>query len=136
MSISKQKVRIKTVEINELNRCFAEWDVVDETGSAIPLVNVGTLTLTLYDDVSGALVNPTGRPAGQDILNTAGGTYAATSGHVTFQFDSDDMAILGSWQRGRRESHTALFELTWGSTGYWSGEIKLLVANMQRVGSP
>ena len=132
MTVARQPVRIMTVEINENNSAFAGWDVLDEQGQAVALVDVDTLTLTLYDDLTNGVINS--RDV-QSVLNANGGTYHATSGHISMQFEAADNPIVGEWTRGRRESHTALFELSWDSGGgSWSGEIRILVSNLQRVG--
>jgi hypothetical protein len=130
VTTKKQPVRIKTVEINELNSAFAEWDIVDEQGQPVPLAAISAFTVDLYDDLTGAVINS--RNA-QSILNVNGGTYHATNGHVTFTFLSADNPIVGTWSRGHREGHTARFTLRWGASGRWDGEIKLRVANLQRV---
>jgi hypothetical protein len=130
VTVAKQAILIKTVEINELNSAFAEWDIVDELGQPVPLAAVATFTIDLYDDLTGTIINSRNV---QSILNVNGGTYHATNGHVTFTFQKLDNPVLGTWSRGRRETHTARFTLTWGATGRWDGEIKLRVANLQRV---
>ncbi len=130
MAVTTQATRIATVEINELNSACVQWDIVDEHGDPVPLGNVASFTVTLYDDLTNTIINSRDD---QDILNANGGTYGTLDGHVGFDFSSDDNPILGTWQRGRRESHTALFELRWGPTGYWSGEVRLLVGNLTRV---
>lgn len=130
MVLTKQSVIIGTVEINELNSAFVEFDVVDEQGNPVPLAAIATFTIDLFDDRTGAVIN---NRANLNIKNTNGGTYHATTGHATFTFESNDNPIIGAWSRGYRETHTARFTLTWGSSGYWSGEVQLKVANLQRV---
>lgn len=137
MSTTTQAVRIKTVEINELNNFDIDFDIVDQDGQPVPLAAVADLTLDIYNDGDGAHINDRQE---QSILNMNGGTYHATNGHVTMTFESADNPIVGSIARGRREPHTARFTLAWGAgsppPGRWDGEVKILVANLGHVPAP
>lgn len=134
MTTTRQPVRIATVEVNELNSCLIEFDIVDENGNPVPKAAVSGLTIDLYDDGTGDHIN--GRLA-QSILDENGGTYGSTNGHVTMTLEAADNPIVGTLAIGRREPHTALFALEWGGGSpparRWSGEVKLMVANMGHV---
>ena len=60
----------------------------DEDGNALALASINAMTLTLYDELTGTIIN--GRN-GSNILNTGGGTLAATSGAFTLTLAPDDM---------------------------------------------
>lgn len=86
--------------------------LTDEAGAPVSVANVQTLTLTLYERESGSLVNPGGRPAGQDIKNANGGTLD-TSGAFALVLSDLDHAILDTTRA--YELHYALVQ--WTLTG-------------------
>lgn len=134
MTTTRQPVRLGIIEVNELNSCFIEFDILDEEGQPVPLAAVVDFTIDLYNDGDGSHIN--GRQT-EDIKNANGGTYHATNGHASFAFDSADNPIVGAIARGRREPHTALFTLRWGGGSppakRWDGELKIQVANLGHV---
>jgi hypothetical protein len=104
---------------------------ITDTDGVTPLANADTvlisLTLTLYDERTGTVINSC---TDRSIKNTGGGTVSA-AGAVSVRLDPLDMAILG----GRSsEQHVALFTWTWGSplaTGRY--EIAFTVTNLEKV---
>ena len=100
----------------------------DETGAAVPLAALGTLTLTLYNVSSGAILN--GRNA-QNVLNANGVTVHATSGLLTWTLDPLDSPILDDTLN--EELHRALFRATWSTTKGANWEVDFLVNNLAKV---
>ena len=101
----------------------------DEDGSVLALVSVDTLTLTLYEEVTGTIINSR---SGSNIKNTGGGTLHATSGAFTLTFAPDDMAFIQT--DPTREWHIALIEWTYNSGADDGGkEIAFQVENLVKV---
>jgi len=82
--------------------------IQDELGVAIPGANLTTLTLTLYNSTTEAVLNL--RNA-SDILGVNGGSVDA-SGNFTLTLTPADNALLGT---GRSEKHIALIVWTYNS---------------------
>ena len=79
----------------------------DEDGSVLALVSVDTLTPTLYEEVTGTIINSRSR---SNIKNTGGGTLHATSGAFTLTFAPADMAFIQT--DPTREWHIATISST------------------------
>lgn len=125
-----QPAEIAIITINEGNIALVSGTLTDEAGDAVPLASLSTLTLTLYDRATDTIINS--RTA-QSILNTNGGTFAATSGAFTLTLSSNDNPIVTSaLAAGRTETHIGLVEATWAGGGYWSGIIRVLVRQVHR----
>jgi hypothetical protein len=128
---SPQPIIIATIEVNEKNSAFVEGDVVDEQGDAVTLASVTAFVVTIYDDASGDIINS--RDA-QSILNVNGGTFHATTGHFSFTFaDLDNPIVAPTLARGARETHTALLDLRWGTTGRYVAEVRVRVRQLRNV---
>ena len=87
--------------------------LTDEAGVAIPSADLTTLTLTLYNESTAAIINS--RDA-QSVLNANGGTMHATSGLLTMIFAVADNPIVDtSLTHGQTETHIAMFKFTWNA---------------------
>lgn len=101
--------------------------VVDEDGVAVPGASLTTLTLTLYDEITEAIINTVDD---KDILNVGGGLVDG-SGNGSYTMDPADNQIVGT---ASFEDHIALFEWTYGG-GAKAGkeEVRLRVDNFSKV---
>lgn len=102
--------------------------IKDELGAAIPGTQLTTLTLTLYAEHTGAIVN--GRDA-QNVLNANNVTVDA-NGILVWLLQPADNAILDG---GRAyERHIALFQWTYAS-GAKSGQqqVNFFIPNTSNV---
>ncbi len=102
------------------------FTVQDESAVAIPGANLTTLTVTLYDQDTEAIINSVDD---RDILNTGGGTVDS-SGNGVWTMDPADNQIVGAKDI---EFHIALFEWTYGATGQGRQTVKLEVVNLVKV---
>lgn len=105
--------------------------LLDETGAAIPLAGVSTLTLTLYnrDSTTNEIINSV---SAVTILNTGRGTLHATSGLLTVTLEPNDNAIIDS--ASDLEWHRALIEGTYaGGVKAFKQEIDWQVRNLNKV---
>lgn len=112
-------------------KCTAVYTatIKDENGVALASASLTTLTLTLYDQASGTIINS--RDA-QDILNTHNVTVSAL-GVLVWTMQPADNAIVGtSVAAGYRERHVALFQWTW-SAGTKAGKYEVLIDVEQLV---
>lgn len=86
----------------------------DENGAAIPAASMNTLTLTLTDQATGAVIN--GR-TNQSVLNVNGGTLDSSGNFaMTFGFADNPIVTAGSVALGAIERHVALFKYTYNSS--------------------
>lgn len=105
--------------------------LVDETGAAIPLAGLTTLTLTLYnrDSATKDIINSV---SAVNVLNTGRGTVHATSGLFTLTLDPNDNTIIDATQD--LEWHRALLEGTYnGGAKAFKQEIDFPVRNLNKV---
>ena len=104
----------------------------DSDDVAIPLANLTTIVLTLYNVDDDSIINS--RDV-QDVKNANNVTIHATSGLLTWAMQADDNAIVStSVAIGSREQHKALFEFTYvgnGSPG--KHEVDIYVLNLGMV---
>lgn len=103
-------------------------DLQDPNGVAIPAVDLTTLTLTLYDKVTGTVLN--GRTA-QDVLN-ANNVTVDSAGRLIWTLQPADTAIVTPAKE--LETHVALFEFTWqaGAKRHWHA-VTFEVENQVRI---
>ncbi len=104
----------------------------DETHTAIPGSSLTTLTLTLYDQASGSILNSRNR---QNVLN-ANNVTVTEAGVLAWTMQPADNAIVNlSVAAGARERHVALFEWTWAA-GAKAGKYEVFfdVQNLTKVG--
>jgi hydrogenase maturation factor len=101
----------------------------DDEEAAIPLSGVGTLTLTLYDKATAAVINSV---TNVDIKNTGRGTIHATSGALAIHFLPEDTPITVSTLT--EETHVALIKGTYnGGADKLNFEIVHRVRNVRNV---
>jgi hypothetical protein len=91
----------------EATTAVYESQLIDETAMTVPSAELGTLTLTLYDKLTKAIIN--GRSA-QDIFNLNNGIISP-SGMMTFTFQLGDTIFINP--RFKYEHHIGLFLFTW-----------------------
>ncbi len=105
--------------------------IEDENGAALAASSLTTLTLTLYDQASSAIINS--RDA-QDVLN-AHNVVVSALGTLTWTMQPADNVIVGAdIPIGGVEAHIALFQWTW-SAGAKTGkyEIQIDVKQLEKV---
>jgi len=107
-------------------------DIVDETGAAVLLANINTMTLTLYLVGAETIINTKNDT---NILNINGGVIAdggtPLKTTLTLTLAPADNAMIGT---GPDEKHLALIEWTYsaGTKGGWH-EVVYTVVNMSKV---
>lgn len=100
----------------------------DETGTAIALATLTAVTLTLYDQSSGTIVNLRDHA---DILNANGGVITATGG-LTLTLSYADGALIS--QTPDYETHVALIEWSWNAGAKrGKAEVVFSVVNLTKV---
>ena len=105
--------------------------LLDETGAAVPLAGLSTLTLTLYnrDSATQEIINSV---SAVSILNAGRGTVHATSGLLTIALVPADNIIIDTTQD--LEWHRALIQGTYGGgTKAVKQEIDFQVRNLSKV---
>jgi hypothetical protein len=102
--------------------------IKDETGAIIPGASLSTLTVTLYDTATNAIINSRNN---QSILGANGGSVDS-SGNLAWIMDPADNVILNDALA--QEIHVALLVWTYAA-GAKRGEyeIALIVPNTVRV---
>jgi hypothetical protein len=116
------------VPINELNSWSFTADLTKDDGTALGPTALETLTLTLYDVATNAIINAVDHV---DIKNTGRGSLDA-AGHLIVSLESADNPIVTTALP--KEKHKALIIGTWADgTGYTSQEILFTVANINKV---
>ena len=104
----------------------------DDEVTALALASIDSITLTLYDVVSGSIINS--RTA-QDVLNTNQVTIHATSGLLTWQGLAADAVIKNTLLvAGALEKHIALFEMVYSTDKALNHELILWVKQLTNVG--
>ena len=129
--MSRSKLNEKERRVDE--KTTARYKVVlnDETGTSIHLNDMTTITLTLYDEYTGTIINS--RNA-QDVKNTNNVTYS-NPGILTWTLQPNDNIIVSNDIRTNGyEKHIALFEFTWDS-GAKAGkhELEFQVRQLNKV---
>ena len=76
---------------------------------AVAKASLVTVTLTLYDELTSAVINSRND---QDILDDNGGSITA-AGVLTLKLQAADNCVCGSIAAGRTESHIARVKFTW-----------------------
>jgi len=98
--------------VNEATTDLYEAVIEDENGDAIAAASLTTLTLTLWDKLTGTVINS--RNA-QNVLNTNGVTVDA-SGNLVWTMTPADNALTGTTlTNGQIEEHLAEFIWTWAA---------------------
>ena len=94
-------------EITERSSARYTATLLDEAGAAVPLTSLTALRLWLRTVRNGTVINARND---QDVLNTNGVTYHATSGLLTWALAPADNAIISDTGL---EFHEAVFRATW-----------------------
>ena len=111
---------------NERTSSRYTGQIVDEVGVGVPASLLVTLTLTLFDDDTGAIINSRNH---QNVLN-ANGVSVDSVGMVVWIIDPLDVVVLS----GREiESHTAVFAWTWSGSKAGNHSFQMAVANARQV---
>jgi hypothetical protein len=103
--------------------------IQDENGTAIPVANLTTVTLTLYEKRAGTIINS--RNA-QDVKNLNGVTIDS-GGNLTWIMDPLDNAIIAATGTPTQEDHVALFVWTYPSGKRGQYEVLFIVENASKV---
>lgn len=102
--------------------------LVDESAAVLAAASLTTLTVTLYDKETGAIIN---LRDDTNILNTNGGTVDA-NGNLAWTMDPADNPISDATLH--IEKHIALFEWTWTAGAKADKEeFEIPVRNMAKV---
>jgi hypothetical protein len=103
--------------------------IKDETDVVIPLDQITTLTLTLYNQESRTIINTR---ENQNVLNLANVTYHATSGLLTWLLQPADTAIENVAKS--IEVRVALFQWTFAAGNkHGKHEIVFKIRNLEKV---
>jgi hypothetical protein len=114
--------------LDEEQSALYEWDLVDELGAVVPVANLTSLKLTLYDVATDTIINDR---EDQDVLNTNDVTFDS-SGHGMWSIQPADNAI--QTDTVDVEKHVALFVATWAvGTKSKPHEVVLNVRNLRQV---
>ncbi len=117
----------QTHDCQELQSLTVGFTLRDELRQPIPLADVTSLTLTLYDERSGTVIN--GRD-NQDVLNNHDVTFHATLGQLRWSVAPNDLAIQDDTVG--IEPHVGLFTIRWGSNKAFAHMVILNVLNLQK----
>ena len=96
--------------------------IQDETGEVIPASTLTTLTLTLYDLATAAVINSR---SSQNVLN-ANNVTVSSGGVLVWTMQAADNNIIGRTPIDSYENHRALFEWTW-SSGARAGSHEVII---------
>lgn len=107
--------------VKERNVALLTATFRDETGAALPAASLASVTLTLYDRDTQAIINSR---SNQSILNANGGTVDA-NGLLTLTLATADNPILDDTKKV--EQHVALVRWTYGIGGVKEGREEFLV---------
>tara|TARA_Y100000004_G_C8799106_1_gene362588 strand:- start:156 stop:548 length:393 start_codon:yes stop_codon:yes gene_type:complete len=129
--MSRSKLNEKERRVEEKTTARYKVILSDELGAVIPLSDMTTIILTLYDVYTGTIINS--RNA-QNVKNTNNVTYTE-AGLLTWTLQPNDNIIVSSDVRTNSyEKHIALFEFTWDS-GAKAGkhELEFQVRQLNKV---
>jgi hypothetical protein len=102
--------------------------LVDENKAAVPASNLSTLTLTLYDKLTGQVINS--RDA-QDVKNTNDVAIDETGTLVWSMRPADNVIVTDT---NAVEPHVALFRATWdGGAKAVNKEVTIIVTNLTKL---
>ncbi|MDB4263164.1 hypothetical protein N9842_03055 [Porticoccaceae bacterium] len=129
--MSRSKLSKEDRRCDEASSAQYVATITDEAGSAIALTDLTAITLTLYDEYSGTIINSR---TDQDVKN-ANNVVITSGGVLTWSIQPADNAIINTTLRTNSyEFHVALFEYTWDS-GSSAGkhELELVVRQLDKV---
>jgi hypothetical protein len=102
--------------------------IKDAAGTPIPLAQITTLTLTLFDNATHSIIN--GRDD-QNVLNSNGVMVEETSGKLTWNMSSLDTAIGNT--AAFYESRIAQFVWIYGGGKRGTHEILFTIRNLEKI---
>lgn len=115
-------------EVAEASTSLITATIQDESGAVLPDTSLTTLTLTLFDEATDAVINA---QSGTDILNANNGTVDG-AGLLTMLLQATDNPIVTVGRPDPIEWHVALFEWTYG-TKSGKHEVAFPVRNLTKV---
>lgn len=117
--------------INEGTTAIYTASLIDETGAAIPLENLDSLTLTLCNKNDFSIINS--RNA-QDILNN-NDVVVSADGVITWEMQPEDNIISSTKiGYGHTETHIIFFEWEWdNNTKKGNYETRIDVKKMVKI---
>ena len=104
--------------------------IKDENGNVLPASTLDTITLTYYDEATGAIINSR---TSQDILNLNNVTIDNV-GQLLWSLEADDTQIITD--SNNIEERIALFEWAWTASGVprqSNQEVRFHVRNLVKV---
>lgn len=127
---------IDRIRVNEHSSKTISFTLKDNTGTAVPLSDIDTATLTGYDLDT---YTPTSSPVdgilnsrdAQNIKNANNVTIHSTSGLVTFAMQPDDNVIVTS--RRQVERHRYEFRFVTTSGAELDYQIEVEVVNLRKA---
>jgi hypothetical protein len=102
--------------------------IKDADGVPIPLNQITSLTMTLFDNATGSIINARDD---QDILNTNGVVVEETSGKLIWNMSEQDTAIGND--ASFYESRIGQFVWTYGSGKRGTHEILFTIRNLEKI---
>lgn len=116
-------------QVNEQVSALVTGQFRKDNDDLLPYTTMSTITMTLYDKVTGAIINSRDHV---NIFNTGGGTLDAL-GYFTLILAPEDNVILNP-AVNLQELHVLLLEWTYeGGTKKGKQEILIGVKNLQKV---
>lgn len=117
-----------SIEVNERTTALYTVTLKDESLTVIPASDLSALTITLYDQATGTILNSRNK---QSCLN-ANNVTVDSSGLLTWQIQPADNAIITD--SNPTEVHVALFEVKWHSDEFSANhEVEITVINLAQV---
>jgi hypothetical protein len=127
MSSGQVRISQQIVDVQERQSLRVGFTWLDETNTPIPLADVTSLTLSLRNPRTGDMLNSRD---GQDVLNTNGVTFDATTGETVWEVTPDDLTIVDD-TLDIEERH-GLFRLEWGVNKAFEHRVVLRAANLYK----
>lgn len=127
---------INTFRVKQNNSAIYTATLKDETGAVIPLTQVGSCTLTLYNIEIAEPATPADNiinsRSDQNVKNVNNVTIHTSSGLLTWSIQPADNPIIDETKL--TELHMARFDFSYGSpTKYGSHQVQLRVENLRKV---
>lgn len=115
-----------TFQVTERTVAQYSGKLIDEKQAPVPAATLTSLTLSLYDRITGTYINSRNL---QNVLN-ANNVTVDTTGNIVWQIQPGDNIILDDSLL--TETHIALFEAIWPN-GRVDHEVELVVRNIKTV---
>lgn len=113
--------------VKEKSTALYQATLKDHAGDAIAGSVLTTMTLTLYDEATGDIINSKN---GTNVKN-ANGVTISEAGALAWIMESDDNSIVTS--TSVVEHHVALFQWTWSSGKKGKHEVDIFVENLTKI---